>query len=47
MDDLCPWHLWNLKALFAVYPDTQRIQAHRGLVDAIGSRCSLSARIAL
>ncbi len=42
----CPWHLWNLHALFAVYPDAQVIQTHRGLVDAIGSQCSLSARIA-
>ena len=42
----CPWHLWNLQALFAVYPDAQVIQTHRGLVDAIGSQCSLSARIA-
>jgi len=42
----CPWHLWNLEALLAVYPDAQVIQTHRGLVDAIGSQCSLSARIA-
>ena len=42
----CPWHLWNLKALFSVYPDAQLIQTHRGLVDAVGSQCSLSARIA-
>ena len=41
-----PWHLWNLKALLTVYPDAQVIQTHRGLVDAIGSQCSLSARIA-
>ncbi len=42
----CPWHLWNLEALLAVYPDARVIQTHRGLVDAIGSQCSLSARIA-
>ena len=42
----CPWHLWNLQALLAVYPDARVIQTHRGLVDAIGSQCSLSARIA-
>ncbi len=42
----CPWHLWNLQALLTVYPDAQVIQTHRGLVDAIGSQCSLTARIA-
>jgi len=42
----CPWHLWNLQALLVVYPDAQVIQTHRRLVDAIGSQCSLSARIA-
>ena len=42
----CPWHLWNLKALLTVYPDARVIQTHRGLVDTIGSQCSLSARIA-
>lgn len=42
----CPWHLWNLQALLAVYPDARLIQTHRGPVDAIGSQCSLSARIA-
>lgn len=42
----CPWHLWNLKALLCVYPDAQVIQTHRGLVDAIGSQCSLTSRIA-
>ena len=42
----CPWHLWNLQALLTVYPDAQVIQTHRGLVDTIGSQCSLSARIA-
>lgn len=42
----CPWHLWNLEALLAVYPDARIIQTHRGLVDAVGSQCSLNARIA-
>jgi hypothetical protein len=42
----CPWHLWNLKALLTVYPDACVVQTHRGLVDTIGSQCSLSARIA-
>ena len=42
----CPWHLWNLKALLAVYPDARVIQTHRHLVATIGSQCSLSARIA-
>ncbi|MFZ1866615.1 MAG: sulfotransferase [Polyangiales bacterium] len=42
----CPWHLWNLEALLAVYPDARVIQTHRSLVQAIGSQCSLSGRIA-
>lgn len=42
----CPWHLWNLQALLAVYPDARVIQTHRELVGTIGSQCSLSARIA-
>jgi hypothetical protein len=42
----CPWHLWNLQALFTVYPDALVVQTHRELVDTIGSQCSLSARIA-
>jgi hypothetical protein len=42
----CPWHLWNLQALLSVYPDARVIQTHRSLLDAIGSQCSLSARIA-
>jgi Sulfotransferase family len=42
----CPWHLWNLQALLTVYPDARIIQTHRSLVDAIGSQCSLTARIA-
>jgi hypothetical protein len=35
-----------MQALLAVYPDARVIQTHRNLVDAIGSQCSLSARIA-
>jgi hypothetical protein len=42
----CPWHLWNLDALLAVYPDARVIQTHRNLAEAIGSQCSLSGRIA-
>ncbi len=42
----CPWHLWNLEALLAVYPDARVIQTHRDVVPAIGSQCSLSGRIA-
>ncbi|HSN83789.1 MAG TPA: sulfotransferase [Polyangiales bacterium] len=42
----CPWHLWNLQALLAVYPDARVIQTHRGMSQAIGSQCSLSGRIA-
>ena len=42
----CPWHLWNLDALLAVYPDALVIQTHRELVGTIGSQCSLTARIA-
>jgi len=41
----CPWHLWNLEALLAVYPDARIIHTHRKLVPTIGSQCSLSARI--
>jgi hypothetical protein len=42
----CPWHLWHLRALLTVYPDARVIQTHRNLVDAVGSHCSLSARLA-
>lgn len=42
----CPWHLWNLEALLSVYPDALVIHTHRDPVEAIGSQCSLSARIA-
>lgn len=42
----CPWHLWNMQALLAVYPDAQVIQTHRELVGTIGSQCSLTSRIA-
>jgi hypothetical protein len=41
----CPWHLWNLDALLAVYPDACIIQTHRDVAVAIGSQCSLSARM--
>jgi hypothetical protein len=42
----CPWHMWNLEALLTVYPDALLIHTHRELVGAIGSQCSLTARIA-
>jgi hypothetical protein len=42
----CPWHLWNLDALMAVYPDARIIQTHRDVAKAIGSHCSLTGRIA-
>ncbi|MBW1761639.1 MAG: sulfotransferase [Deltaproteobacteria bacterium] len=41
----CPWHLWNLDALLKVYPDARIIHTHREIDKAIGSQCSLSARI--
>lgn len=41
----CPWHLWNLDALLAVYPDACIIQTHRDVAEALGSQCSLSARM--
>jgi len=41
----CPWHLWNLDALLAVYPDARIIQTHRDVAVAVGSQCSLSARM--
>lgn len=42
----CPWHLWNLDALLRVYPDALIVHTHRDPVEAVGSQCSLSARIA-
>jgi len=42
----CPWHLWNLDALMAVYPDAQIIFTHRDITEALASHCSLSARMA-
>jgi hypothetical protein len=41
----CPWHLWNLNALLSVYPDACIIQTHRDVAKALGSQCSLSARM--
>lgn len=41
----CPWHLWNLESLLEVYPDAKIIHTHRDVVKAIGSQCSLTARI--
>jgi hypothetical protein len=42
----CPWHIWNLDALIAVYPDAQIIFTHRDIAKALASHCSLSARMA-
>ena len=42
----CPWHIWNLDALMAVYPDAQIIFTHRDIAKALASHCSLSARMA-
>ncbi|MEM7135324.1 MAG: sulfotransferase [Myxococcota bacterium] len=42
----CPWHLWNMEALMAVYPDAQVIFTHRDITQALASHCSLSARMA-
>jgi hypothetical protein len=41
----CPWHLWNLKAVLAVYPDARIIHTHRDVGRALGSQCSLCARM--
>jgi len=42
----CPWHIWNLDALMAVYPDAQIIFTHRDIAKALASHCSLSAKMA-
>lgn len=42
----CPWHIWNMDALMAVYPDAQVIFTHRDITQALASHCSLSARMA-
>jgi hypothetical protein len=42
----CPWHIWNMDALMAVYPDAQIIFTHRDIAKALASHCSLSARMA-
>jgi len=42
----CPWHIWNMDALMAVYPDAQIIFTHRDISKALASHCSLSARMA-
>ena len=41
----CPWHLWNLDALLAVYPDARVVHTHRDVPKALASQCSLSARM--
>ncbi|MDH3203004.1 MAG: sulfotransferase, partial [Myxococcales bacterium] len=42
----CPWHIWNMDALMAVYPDAGVIFTHRDITEALASHCSLSARMA-
>jgi hypothetical protein len=42
----CPWHIWNLDALMAVYPDAQIVFTHRDITKALASHCSLAARLA-
>ena len=42
----CPWHIWNMDALMAVYPDAQVIFTHRDISKALASHCSLSAKMA-
>ena len=39
----CPFHLWALDALLAVYPDALCVQTHRDVRQALPSNCSLSA----
>jgi hypothetical protein len=41
----CPWHIWNMDALMAVYPDAQIIFTHRDIAKALASHCSLSAKM--
>jgi hypothetical protein len=42
----CPWHIWNMDALMAIYPDAQVIFTHRDITKALASHCSLSAKMA-
>jgi hypothetical protein len=42
----CPWHIWNMDALMAVYPDAQIIFTHRDIAKALASHCSLCAKMA-
>ncbi|MGB5809953.1 MAG: sulfotransferase [Polyangiales bacterium] len=42
----CPWHIWNMDALMAIYPDAQVIFTHRDITQALASHCSLAARMA-
>lgn len=39
----CPWHLWNLDTLLAVFPDAKIVQTHRSILKSLPSNCSLSA----
>ncbi len=42
----CPWHIWNMDALMAVYPDAKIIFTHRDISKALASHCSLAAKMA-
>ncbi len=42
----CPWHIWNMDALMAVYPDARVVFTHRDITKALASHCSLSAIMA-
>jgi hypothetical protein len=42
----CPWHIWNLDALMAVYPNARIVYTHRDIAKALASHCSLAARLA-
>ena len=42
----CPWHIRNMDALMAVYPDDQIIFTHRDIAKALASHCSLCAKMA-
>jgi len=39
----CPFHLWNIDALVAAYPDARIVWTHRDAKKSLPSNCSLSA----
>jgi Sulfotransferase family len=41
----CPFHLWSLRELLAVYPDARVVQLHRSPTETVPSTCSLCAAI--